>query len=998
MNTQGPSLPVTRGQLGIWLDQQINGFDSRWQLANFAVIAGSVDRAVLIRAVEHALSECDALRVVFVEHNGDVRQHIVPSAQIDIPYCDLRPYFDPVDEAYHRAALLRTQPMPLDQPLYRFALYQLSTHQFYWFVGVHHLVSDGFGLMLFCNRVASIYSALITSKPIAPTPLGSLQDLITLEADYENSPEYHRDRTYWSNHLRIAPERPVLNAATPATHTGGLCTPAPLPQQAIDHVQQLSRTLGIRQSAIWTAARALLIGKQNPASSPIVIDFPLTRRTRAQSLTLPGLMIGTVPLVLTAAPATSVAEFCQHTHQQIQDAVRHQRFPVHTLHTGPPALPEPKNRVVVNFLPSTASHPFGNAPAHAECVAFGGITGLGVFFHSTGDQLLVSTQYTTDPATDFATTETLAQRLHELISAMATDLHQPVSALDLLTPLEHTQLDTWGNHRTLHTPEPAPPVSIPQVFAERVAAHPDAPALTFDDRTWTYHELDTASTALAQQLHTAYGARPGTVIALLLPRSAHAITAILAVLKTGAAYLPIDPQHPSARVGFMLTDTTPVAILTTSELSGHLPRSTVPVITLDTLTLDDSPTTTSPLPGPDPHDLAYLIYTSGTTGTPKGVATTHHNATALITTLSPRLGLDGAAVWSQCHSTSFDFSVWEIFGALLGGGRLVVIPDHIVHSPTDLHHLLIQEQVNMISQTPAALNQLPCDGLDTASIVVGGEAYALELIHRWAPRCTLRAVYGPTETTIFATASTPLTADEPAVPLGAPVPGAALFVLDDWLRPVAPGVAGELYVAGSGVAAGYWLRGGLSAARFVACPFGPAGSRMYRTGDLVSWGPDGQLRYLGRADEQVKIRGYRIECGEIAAALTALDGIEQAAVIARHDGAGEPRLVAYLTTTNKAGISVAQVRDQLTQMLPPYMVPAAFVTLEELPLTVNGKLDRRALPAPDYTSLAETYVAPAGPVQEVLAGIFAQILGSRSGSGLPIRSSSWGATPCPRCA
>ncbi|WP_310786038.1 AMP-binding protein [Mycobacterium sp. Z3061] len=309
-------------------------------------------------------------------------------------------------------------------------------------------------------------------------------------------------------------------------------------------------------------------------------------------------------------------------------------------------------------------------------------------------------EYRTD-VYDPATINTLLTRWQHTLHTFTTHPDTPLHTLDLLTPLEHTHLHTWGNHRTLHTPPPAPPVSIPQVFAARVAAHPHAPALTFDDRTWTYQQLDTASTQLAHHLHTAYGARPGTVIALLLPRSDTAITAILAVLKTGAAYLPIDPQHPAARVAFMLTDTTPLAVLTTTTLTTHLPTTTVPVLELDTLTLDDSPTTT-PLPGPGPDDLAYLIYTSGTTGTPKGVATTHHNATALITTLSPRLGLGADAVWSQCHSTSFDFSVWEIFGALLGGSRLVVIPDHIVHSPTDLHHLLIQEQVNMISQTPAA--------------------------------------------------------------------------------------------------------------------------------------------------------------------------------------------------------------------------------------------------------------------------------------------------------
>ncbi len=275
-------------------------------------------------------------------------------------------------------------------------------------------------------------------------------------------------------------------------------------------------------------------------------------------------------------------------------------------------------------------------------------------------------EYRTD-VYDPATINNLLGRWQHTLTVFTTHPNRPLHHLDLLTPLEHAHLDTWGNHHSLHTPPPAPPVSIPQVFADQVAAHPDAPALTFEDRTWTYRELHTASTQLAHHLHTTHGACPGTVVALLLPRSAHAITAILAVLKTGAAYLPIDPQHPAARVAFMLTDTTPLAVLTTTTLTTHLPTTTVPVLTLDTLTLDDRPTTPTPLPGPDPHDLAYLIYTSGTTGTPKGVATTHHNITTLLTTLPPRLGLGDNAVWSQCHSTSFDFSVWEIFGALLGG-------------------------------------------------------------------------------------------------------------------------------------------------------------------------------------------------------------------------------------------------------------------------------------------------------------------------------------------
>ncbi|MDC9013662.1 non-ribosomal peptide synthetase, partial [Mycobacterium marinum] len=345
-------------------------------------------------------------------------------------------------------------------------------------------------------------------------------------------------------------------------------------------------------------------------------------------------------------------------------------------------------------------------------------------------------------------------------------------------------------------------------------------------------------------------------------------------------------------------------------------------------------------------------------------------------TLLTQLDLDipTGGVWSQWHSYAFDVSVWEIFGALLRGARLVVIPEDVITSPHDLHHLLATEHVTVLSHTPSALAQLSPQTLDTATVIVAGEACPPDLAQRWAPAHTMINAYGPTETTIYAT-TVPLQPDTNPVPIGAPVPGAGVFVLDGWLRPVPPGVVGELYVAGAGVGVGYWRRGGLSAARFVACPYGAGGSRMYRTGDLVCWGPDGQLQYLGRADEQVKIRGYRIECGEVAAALAALDGVEQAVVIARDDAPGQPRLVAYYTTTG-TGLDTTDIRASLSQVLPAYMVPAAFIEIDQLPLTVNGKLDRRALPAPDYTTTsAQAYLAPQGPVEETLASLYAQILG-----------------------
>ncbi|WP_297848686.1 amino acid adenylation domain-containing protein, partial [Mycobacterium sp.] len=571
---------------------------------------------------------------------------------------------------------------------------------------------------------------------------------------------------------------------------------------------------------------------------------------------------------------------------------------------------------------------------------------------------------------DTATIEALIIRLHRVLMAMTADPARRLSSIDVLGADERARLDAIGNRAVLDGPS-RPPVSIPEVFAGHVARAPRAVAMTDGADSWTYRELDESANRLAHML-IGHGAGPGHCVAVLMERSARAVVAILAVLKTGAAYVPIDPGLPAIRIDFMLGDAAPAAVLTTAELRSRLGDSGLLAIDIDDPSIQTRPATA--LPAPAPHHIAYTIYTSGTTGVPKGVAVTHHNATQLFASLGAA-GLPAAPgkVWSHCHSLAFDFSVWEIFGALLHGGRVLVVPDGVVRSPKDLHALLVAEQVDMLTQTPSEAGMLSPEGLDSAVLAVAGEACPVEVVERWASGRVMVNVYGPTEITIVAAVSAPLTPGPDVPPIGSPVSGAALFVLDGCLRPVPAGVVGELYVAGGGVSTGYVGRPGLSASRFVACPFSGSsgtGARMYRTGDLAWWGSDGQLRYVGRADEQVKIRGYRIELGEIQAALAALDGVEQAVVIAREDRPGDKRLVGYITGT----ATPPEVRTLLADRLPGYMVPAAVAVLDALPLTPGGKLDIRALPAPDYQG-GDDYLAPATAVEEILAWLYAQVLG-----------------------
>ncbi|MDM4143285.1 non-ribosomal peptide synthetase, partial [Mycobacterium sp. FLAC0960] len=534
---------------------------------------------------------------------------------------------------------------------------------------------------------------------------------------------------------------------------------------------------------------------------------------------------------------------------------------------------------------------------------------------------------------------------------------------DVVDEVECVRLGVWGNVSGLG--RSVVPVSVVGLFAAQVGRTPDAVAVVCGGRSLTYRELDEAANRLAHLL-VGCGVGRGGVVAVLLSRSVEAIVAILAVLKSGAAYLPIDPGLPGGRVEFMLSDAAARVAVTTADLVERLDGLDLTVVDVaDPVVAVQS--STAP-PGPLAGDVAHVIYTSGTTGVPKGVAVTHRNVTQLFDGLDLGFVLSAEQVWTQCHSYAFDFSVWEIWGALLHGGRLVVVPEVVARSPQEFHALLVREGVTVLTQTPSAAGLLPTEGLDCAALVVGAEPCPPELVERWAPGRVMVNVYGPTETTMWASKSVPLSPGPGAPPIGAPVTHAAFFVLDGWLRPVPVGVVGELYVAGDGVGVGYWGRPGLSASRFVACPW-VAGARMYRTGDLVRWGADGQLRYVGRADEQVKVRGYRIELGEIRTALTALDGVAQAAVVVREDRVGERRLVGYVT----GAADPADIRARLGQRLPPYMVPAAVVVLEALPLTLNGKLDTRALPAPDYQG--QGYRAPQTALEEILAGVYAQILG-----------------------
>ncbi|WP_162525874.1 non-ribosomal peptide synthetase, partial [Mycobacteroides sp. CBMA 326] len=972
LESEGGALPLSRGQLDIWLSQESGLVGAEWQLGLLVRIEGKVERVLLGQAIRQTICEAEPARAAFLEVDGGIVQKAMDRSDLELAFHDVRDSEDPVGHARQIASSIQRALMPLTDQLLKFALIRTADDEYYLFGLCHHINLDGLGMAIVSRRVASIYSALVAGEPVPDAYFGTLQDLVDLETEYEASSDYIEDREYWSRNL---PPDSGLDPRAPHAHEGhDGYTPSATVQiddAVVGQIKDLTKVLRVRRYSVITAACALLVRGWSTSGSEVALDFPVSRRVRPESKMLPGMLAGVVPLVLSAPPESTVAEFCQHVDVRIRELLKHQRFPAHILEGGEFGLRGPRqagNRVAINFIPMRLTLDLAGVPATASYTNHGPMGHFGLFFIGASDQLLLSTSGDGLPFSKFGVPN-LAARLQRLVSEMSANPDRRLSALNALDIAEHAALEGMGNTTVLTKPAPTR-ISIAEMFATQVAAVPEAAALTFADNTLTYRDLDDAANRLANHL-VAQGVGPGERVVLLSERSAQAVIGILAVLKTGAAYLPIDPGVPASRLEFILADATPVAAITTSGLRSRLDGSGLTVIDLEDVGVDAS--SDVPPSAPEPDDIAYIIYTSGTTGAPKGVAVTHHNVTQLMASVDA--GLPNPGVWPLCHSLAFDVSVWEIWGPLLRGGRLVVVPETVASSPEDFHEILVSEQITVLTQTPSAVAMLSPEGLESTALAVVGEACPATVVEQWAPGRLMINAYGPTETTMCVAISAPLNAEQPSpVPIGSPVPGAALFVLDTWMQPVPAGVIGELYVAGDGVAVGYLGRSDLTASRFVACPFGEPGQRMYRTGDLVAWGSGstaGQLEYLGRADEQVKIRGYRIELGEVQAALSALDGVDQAAVIAREDRPGDKRLVGYVTGT----VDPAEARSVLAKHLPPYMVPAAVMLLEALPLTSNNKLDTRALPAPEYGGLGTDYRAPGTAVEEILAGVYAQVLG-----------------------
>ncbi|WP_439117402.1 amino acid adenylation domain-containing protein [Mycobacterium marseillense] len=956
-------LPLTPLQQGLYFHAtaaQAGGVDL-YALQLEIGIAGPLDPHRLREAVHTAVRRHPNLAARFCTDIDPPVQIIPGDPTVPWHYVDLGIDQADLDERVQRlSAAERAAVCELsDPPAFRVALVRTAHDRYRFVLTAHHVVLDGSSLPILLQEIFAAYH----------------QQQLPAPAPYRRFVAWQAGRDLDAAH---AGWREVLAGFDTPTLVGpphrqrlgrqGLESRR-LSEQTTQGLHHLARahhtTINTVLRAAWAQLLMSLTGQRD-----VVFGAAVSGRTAdvAGIESMVGLLINTVPVRAHVTPQTTVAGLLSKLHNDFQQTLDHEHLALTEIHrvTGHDQLFDTLF-VFENYpLDAAASMELGELAitdfsSHES-------THYPLTLQATpGRELALGIEYDSD-LFDAGTIAALADRVERVLLAMIADPSRRLSSVDVLAADEHQRLDEFGNRAVLR--RPASGASIPELFAAQALRTPEAVALSCGPNSWTYREVDLASNRLAHLL-IGHGAGPGQSVALMFGRSAEAIVAILAVLKSGAAYLPIDPAVPDARIEFVLGDAAPIAAVTNAELTSRFHGHALTVIDVADPRIAAQPD--AGLAPPTGADIAHIVYTSGTTGVPKGVATTHHNVTQLLESLHMGLPSGPGEVWSQWYSYAFDASVEEIWGALLHGSRLLVVPESVAAIPEEFQDLLIRERVTVLHQTPSALAALSPQGLESAALVVAAEPCAVEMVDRWAPGRIMTNAYGPTETTLCVTVSVPLAPGAGVVPIGVPVPGAALFVLDAWLRPVPVGVVGELYVAGRGVGVGYVHRAGLTASRFVACPFGQPGQRMYRTGDLVSWGADGQLRYLGRADEQVKIRGYRIELGEIQSALGGLAAVDQAVVIVREDRPGDKRLVGYVTESGSGALDPAAARTELAGRLPAYMVPAAIVVVEALPLTVNGKLDTRALPVPEYRATA--YRAPSNAAEEILAGVYAQVLG-----------------------
>jgi amino acid adenylation domain-containing protein len=989
-------IPLSFAQQRLWFLHQLEPTSAVYNLPLCIRLRGSLDVSALEGTINEIIKRHEALRTVFKMNNGGPVQSIAPRLTMTLPVRDLSELLPSERDALVHQLALEEARRPFDLvrgPLLRAGLLRLAGADHIALLTMHHIVSDGWSMEILVREVMELYQAFKAgiAPNLSPLPI-QYADYALWQRQWLQGEVLEKQLSYWREQLA---DIPMLNLPTDRVRPvvqrfQGAQESRALAKDLSESLAALSRREGLTLFMLLLAAFKVLLYRYT-RQEDVVVGTPVAGRNRLETEGLIGFFINTLVLRANLGADPTFREVLNRVRETVLAADEHQDIPfeklVEELQPERDLSRQPLFQVVFvlqNALRQTLELP-GLTLALQDV---GGETAkfdLTLVIQDTEQGLIAIIEYNTD-LFDKGTASRMLAHFETLLEGIVENPGCSISTLSLLTETERQGLLAQAR-----MPESRTEFCLHELFESQAGRTPAEPALVYQKDQLTYDQLNRRANQMARHLRS-LGVGPESLVAICIERSIEMPSWILAILKAGGAYVPLDPAYPRERLDYMLDDGRISVLLTDRGLYQPSPSYTGQVVDLDSLS--------EMLAGNSEENLAsetmaenpaYVIYTSGSTGKPKGVLITHANVVRLFATTRVWFDFGPADVWTMFHSYAFDFSVWELWGALLYGGRLVIVPYKLSRSPEAFLELLCAEQVTVLNQTPSAFRQLmraeeSAAGnfeLSLRQVIFGGEALELRSLQPWFDRHGdeqpgLINMYGITETTVHVTYRRLDRNDADAGSrslIGGPIPDLDLYVLDDKLQLVPLGVAGEMCIGGAGLARGYLHRPGLTAERFIPNPFGDAGSRLYRSGDLGRRLPDGDIEYLGRLDHQVKIRGYRIETGEIETVLSEHDAVREAVVEARDGGAGDMRLVAYVGL--KRETTGTELRSFLQKKLPDHMLPAAFVFMEEWPLTPNGKVDRKALPAPgqERPDLESAYVAPRTETEELLAAIWSEVLG-----------------------
>jgi amino acid adenylation domain-containing protein len=981
--------PASFAQERLWFLQQLEGATDAYNMPIGARLRRPIDADALERALQEIVHRHAALRTTFAAEDGRAVQVVAGESRVVLEQVDLRSEPDPEAEAQRLVDALTGTPLELEHgPLMRALLARVGDEEYVLELVFHHIICDGWSHVVVLRELGALYESYARGEqPSLSDPRIQYPDFAVAQRARLDGAALDAAVDPWLERLSGAPvaldlptdrPRPQLPSYRGATYR------MRLPSELSDALRSFARSARATPFATLLAAYYVLLHRHS-GQDDIVIGATTSGRDSPELEDGVGLFASTVALRADLAGDPSFAELVAQVRDVVLWAVGHENTPfeqiVARLGLERDLSRHPVFQVFVAHVPHATlkgAEPFDARPATSRF-------DLTLFVEEeAGNELELAWEYGTD-LFDATTIERFGRHYLRLLEAAIADPTLLIGELPLLDEAERRA--ATGDSRGAEYPV----ACMHELFEQRAAERPDAVALRYEGESVTYGELNERANRLAHHLR-ALGAGPEQLVALFLEPSPQMLTAVLGVLKSGAAYVPLDGEYPAERVGFVLEDTAAPLLITEVRLLERLPPHEATAVCLDRdgSALRSLPST-NPEPLAVPESLAYVIYTSGSTGRPKGVQVEHRQVARLFSATDAWYGFGPADTWVLLHSYAFDFSVWEIWGALAYGGTLVISPLWTTRSPQALAELVAGERVTVLNATPSLFvvvqdELLRAGELALRYVVFGGEALQPAALRPWYEHhgdagATLVNMYGITETTVHVTYR-PLQAadcDSETSPIGVPIPDLSLHLLDPNGVPVPDGVAGELFVGGAGVARGYLHRPELNADRFIANPFGPG--RLYRTGDVARRLPGGELDFRGRIDDQVKIRGFRIELGEILAAIREVPGVVDGAVVAVDAAPGDTRLAAYVVPDDGAsGAAAERVRDQITahlqHKLPGYMVPASLTLLDQLPLTRNGKTDRTALPAPNWEqTAAEDFLAPRTETEQAIAEIWATVLG-----------------------